>query len=440
MSTSEPRGAGVWPQANAAGAAGGAGHARSGAAGVRAGTDDRGAVAADLPSAGLGHGLRTAERGADAMRRGRDTAGWAHERGGYERDTAARTHERGGHGPAAEPALRTADHPPGGPGPAGHALGRPDLLAAAARIAPYVVRTPLLPGPVTEAHGTGLLLKAEHLQLGGSFKMRGAANAVLALGADRVVTGSSGNHGIALARIARTLGIRLTVVLAAGAMPSKAAAIRALGAETVQVGGGVAEREERARALAAEQGAVLVPSSDHPLVVAGQGTVGLELLAAAPDTETVYVPTGGGGLLAGLCLAATGHPVRVVGVEPALTPRYARSLAAGHPVRLPASATVADGLRGQCPGAVPYPVIRDRVDELIAVGDAEILAATALLHRLGVDAEPSGAVALAGALRAGRRERAVAIVSGGNTPARLHTPHHPPAHTLTRHDTKEHTP
>ncbi|MEU3417178.1 pyridoxal-phosphate dependent enzyme [Streptomyces murinus] len=314
-------------------------------------------------------------------------------------------------------------------GVASGALGGADLLAAASRIAPYVVRTPLLRGPATAAHGTGLLLKAEHLQLGGSFKMRGAANAVLALAADRVVTGSSGNHGIALARIARTLGIPLTVVLAAGAMPSKAAAIRALGAETVQVGGGVAEREERARALAAERGAVLVPSSDHPLVVAGQGTVGLEILAAAPDTETVYVPTGGGGLLAGLCLAAAEHPVRVVGVEPALTPRYARSLAAGHPVRLPPCATVADGLRGQSPGAVPYPIIRDRVDELIAVGDAEILAATALLHRLGVDAEPSGAVALAGALRAGRRERAVAIVSGGNTPARLHTLHH--SHTST---------
>ncbi|WP_257585067.1 MULTISPECIES: threonine ammonia-lyase [unclassified Streptomyces] len=319
-----------------------------------------------------------------------------------------------------------------GPGPRGLAGGRrpalADLLAAASRIGPYVVHTPLLPGPRTTASGTELLLKAEHLQLGGSFKMRGAANAVLALGADRVVTGSSGNHGIALARIARTLGIRLTVVLAAGAAPAKAAAIRALGAETVQVQGGVAEREDRARSLAAERGAVLVPSSDHPLVVAGQGTVGLEVLADAPGTETVYVPTGGGGLLAGLCLAAGDRPVRVVGVEPALTPRYARSLAAGHLVRLPACATVADGLRGQSPGAVPYPIIRDRVDDLIAVDDAEILAATALLHRLGVDAEPSGAVALAGALRAGRRERAVAIVSGGNTPARLHHHTHTSAH------------
>ncbi|WP_225834373.1 pyridoxal-phosphate dependent enzyme [Streptomyces sp. NK08204] len=301
-------------------------------------------------------------------------------------------------------------------------LGHADLSAAADRIAPHVVRTPLLPGPAP-AGGPRLLLKAEHLQSAGSFKVRGAANAVLALGARRIVTGSSGNHGLALARLARTLGIPLTVVFAAGAAPAKAAAIRALGARTVQVGGGVAEREERARALAGESGAVFIPSSDHPLVVAGQGTVGTEVLADAPDTETVYVPTGGGGLLAGVCLAAVGHPVRVVGVEPALTPRYARSLAAGRPVRLPPATTVADGLRGQRPGNVPYPIIRHRVDDLITVGDAEILAATALLRRYGIDAEPSGAVALAGALRAGRRERAVAVVSGGNTAARLHALH-----------------
>ncbi|MEU3255213.1 pyridoxal-phosphate dependent enzyme [Streptomyces sp. NPDC006997] len=325
----------------------------------------------------------------------------------------------------------TTSHRPGPPAPPARLLGPPrpaDLATAAARIAPYTVRTPLLPGPVTAACGPHLLLKAEHRQLGGSFKTRGAANAVLALGARHVVTGSSGNHGIALARLARTLGLRLTVVLAAGSAPAKAAAIQALGAETVRVGGGVAEREERARALADATGAALVPSSDHPLVVAGQGTVGLEVLADAPHAETVYVPVGGGGLLAGVCLAAADHPVRVVGVEPALTPRYARSLAAGHPVTLPPSATVADGLRGQCPGHTTYPVIRDRVDDLVAVGEAEILAATTLLRRHGVDAEPSGAVALAGALRAGRRGPAVAIVSGGNTAARLLTPHHPPTH------------
>ncbi|MFK0233066.1 threonine ammonia-lyase [Streptomyces vinaceus] len=312
---------------------------------------------------------------------------------------------------------------PTSPATRGLPLGRADVEAAAARIAGQVLRTPLLPGlpaPGLRHGGRGLLLKAEHLQYSGSFKLRGAANAVLALGARRMVTGSSGNHGIALARLAASLGAEVTVVLAGGAHPAKIALIKALGGRTVRVPGGVAERDARARELAEETGAVLIPSSDHELVVAGQGTVGLEILAQAPDTETVFVPTGGGGLLAGVCLAAYGHPVRVVGVEPAGTPRYARSLAAGHPVRLAPGDSVADGLRGQQPGAVPYPVIRDRVDDLIAVSDAEILAAAALLRRRGIEAEPSGAVALAGAVRAGRGSGpCVAVVSGGNTKVAL---------------------
>ncbi len=302
-------------------------------------------------------------------------------------------------------------------------LGPADVARAAERLAGYVRRTPLLPGLASPGRllpDCSLLLKAEHLQHSGSFKVRGAANAVLALGADRIVTGSSGNHGIALARLAAPLGVQVTVVMAAGASAAKAALIRALGGRIVSVPGGVAERDRRARELAGETGAALVPSSDHELVVAGQGTVGAEVLAEVPDVETLYVPTGGGGLLAGVCLAAHGHRVRVVGVEPAATPRYARSLAAGHPVRLPPSDTVADGLRAQQPGTVTFPLVRDRVDDLIAVSDAEILAAAAFLRRLGIEAEPTGAVALAGALRAGRGTgRAVAIVSGGNSTAAL---------------------
>ncbi|WP_152648721.1 pyridoxal-phosphate dependent enzyme, partial [Streptacidiphilus anmyonensis] len=174
---------------------------------------------------------------------------------------------------------------------------------AAARLVDRARRTPLLP------FLPGLRLKAEHLQHSGSFKLRGATNAVLALGARTVVTGSSGNHGIALARLAQDLGVELTVVMAGGANPDKAALIRALGARTVAVTGGVAEREEHARELAAQTGAVLIPSSDHALVVAGQGTVGREILADAPEVETVYVPAGGGGLLAGVCLAAWHRPV-----------------------------------------------------------------------------------------------------------------------------------
>ncbi|MCE7082318.1 pyridoxal-phosphate dependent enzyme [Streptomyces sp. ST2-7A] len=291
-------------------------------------------------------------------------------------------------------------------------LGPADVRAAASRISPHVRRTPLT--GVLRGTLPGLLLKAEHLQHGGSFKIRGAANALLGPGVRRIVTGSSGNHGIALARLAAPLGAEVTVVMAAGANPAKAALIRALGARTVTVPGDVVDREERARSLAERTGATLVPSSDHELVVAGQGTVGAEILADAPDTGTLYVPVGGGGLLAGVCLAARDHRVRIVGVEPAALPRYARSLEVGHPVLLPWADTVADGLRGRCPGEVTYPIVRDRVDSLITVDDSEITAAMTLLHRHGVRAEPTGAVALAGVLRDGARGRAVAVVSGGN--------------------------
>lgn len=302
------------------------------------------------------------------------------------------------------------------PGPAA-------VAEAADRIAGRVLRTPLLAGPPVPGKrrsGWRLRLKAEHLQYGGSFKLRGAANAVLALGARRIVAGSSGNHGIALARLAAPLGVEVTVVLAAGAGPAKAALIRALGGHTVEVPGGVAERDARARQLAEQTDARLVPSSDHALVVAGQGTVAREILEDAPDTTTLCVPVGGGGLLAGTCLAARDLRVRIIGVEPATTPRYGRSLAAGRPVRLAPGDTVADGLRAQEPGTVTYPLVRDRVDDLIAVPDSAILAAARLLRSRGVEAEPSGAVALAGALRLGHEGgRVVAVVSGGNTAAAL---------------------
>ncbi|MFX4295396.1 threonine ammonia-lyase [Streptomyces bohaiensis] len=289
-----------------------------------------------------------------------------------------------------------------------------DVARAAQRLRGLVRRTPLLPVPGVP----GLLLKAEHLQLGGSFKARGAANAIAAGAVDSVVTGSSGNHGIALATLALPRGLSTTVVMAEGASPLKADRVRELGADVVTVAGGVADRERHARLLAARTGALLVPSSDDPRVVAGQGTVALEVLHDLPSLELLFVPTGGGGLLAGCCLAAElvgrRRPVRIIGVEPMDARRYALSLAAGHPVQVPPSRTVADGLRGQRPGAVTFPVVRRRTDELIAVEDDEILAATELLHRGGVPAEPSGAVALAGALRRGFHGRAAVVVSGGN--------------------------
>lgn len=295
-------------------------------------------------------------------------------------------------------------------------LGAAEVAPAADRISAQVRRTPLLPLPGLP----GLLVKAEHLQRTGSFKARGAANAILCLQATELVTGSSGNHGIAVASLGAALGLDTTVVMAAGSQPDKAAALSRLGARLVPVAGGVAERERCARQLAASTGAVLLPSSDHPLVVAGAATVGLEILQDHPETEVIFVPAGGGGMLAGVCLAAESlsSPVRIIGVEPAACPRYARSLAAGQPVELPPPDTIADGLRGQRPGEVPLPIIRRRVDELTVVTDDQIRQAVEVLRRAGIEAEPSGAVATAAALRHRLSARTVAVVSGGNTARR----------------------
>lgn len=304
-----------------------------------------------------------------------------------------------------------------------------DVRTAAARITGLVDRTPLL------ALDSRVLLKAEHRQRGGSFKVRGAANAMLARYAGEVVAGSSGNHGIAVAMLGAALGIRVTIVMAAGASDGKAQVIRSLGAGVVQVAGGVVERDRRAEDIAAATGAVLVPSSDHELVVAGAGTVGLEVFEEVPAVSTIFVPAGGGGLLAGVCVAASAlsRPVRVVGVEPMSARRYAVSVARGAPTELPPSMTIADGLRGQRPGAVPWPIIRHRVDDLIGVTDDAITHALGILRRAGVSAEPSGAVALAGALRRGSAGRAVVIVSGGNGGAvddSTSTTEEPPAELL----------
>lgn len=294
------------------------------------------------------------------------------------------------------------------------------VRAAARRIRPYALHTPLL----TADGLPRLLLKAEHLQRSGSFKLRGAANALLARSGAEVVAGSSGNHGIAVAVMGRRLGMGVTVVMAAGASPAKTGALHRLGARVVHVDGGVSDRDRYAHEYAVRTGAVLVPSSDSELVVAGQGTVGLEVLEDAPEVEALYVPTGGGGLLAGACLAAAGSTVRIVGVEPVGARRYARSLSAGRPVSVPPPDTIADGLRGQRPGAVPYPIVRRRVDDLVSVTDEAIVYAMHLLHGAGIPAEPSGSVALAGALGSRFRGIAAVVVSGGN--GVLSTPDHRP--------------
>ncbi|AZM58178.1 MULTISPECIES: threonine/serine dehydratase [unclassified Streptomyces] len=292
-----------------------------------------------------------------------------------------------------------------------------DVQAAGRRIAPVVRRTPLWRVP-----GTPVLLKREDLQKSGSFKLRGVTNAFAVVAPTRVVTASSGNHGKAVAMLARARRIPATVVMTAQSAPEKVERIRELGARVRFVEGGVAERNRLAEALATEQGATLIPSSDHADVIAGQGTTGLEIAAAAPGIEAVYVPVGGGGLLAGMCLAKHAWAVSgtrdrapaVVGVEPVSAPRYALSVSTGRPVTVPPSASVADGLRGQAPGRVALPVVAAGADRLTVVDDDEIVRTMALLRGHGVVAEPSSAAAVAAALRVEHTRDVVVVLSGGN--------------------------
>jgi threonine dehydratase len=296
-----------------------------------------------------------------------------------------------------------------------------DLHAAARRVAGVAVRTPLLPA----AWAGELWLKPENLQPVGAFKIRGAYNKLASLPeADRrrgVVTHSSGNHAQAVAYAARLLGVRAVVVMPDVAPAAKVEATRAHGAEVVLVP--PAERVTRAEALAAEHGYVPVPPYDDAAVIAGQGTVGMEIVADAPELAAVLVPVSGGGLISGVAAAVKLQrpEVRVVGVEPELAADAAESLRRGARVTWPLERvyrTIADGLRVTPLGALPWEHVRTLVDAIVTVSEDEIRAAVRALARdARLVAEPSGAVATAAhlfrsaELPPGRR---VAVVSGGN--------------------------
>jgi threonine dehydratase len=292
-----------------------------------------------------------------------------------------------------------------------------DIRAAAAVIAPHVVRTPLLP------FGSGWL-KPENLQPIGAFKLRGALNALARLEnrSRGVVAYSSGNHAQAVAFAARLHGVPAAIVMPSNTPAVKIEATRALGAEVFIVG--ITERVERAEALVAERGAALIPPFDHPDVIAGQGTIGLEILADLPDVGAVVVPMSGGGLISGVATAikALRPDVRVIGAEPALAADIADSLRAGSLVRWDANErarTVADALRDE-PSALTWEHISKLVDDVITVSEEEILGAVAdLARRARLVAEPSGAVAVAAQAKLGGVAQAkignsVAVVSGGN--------------------------
>ncbi|MGH3320159.1 MAG: threonine ammonia-lyase, partial [Streptosporangiaceae bacterium] len=301
-----------------------------------------------------------------------------------------------------------------------------NIRAAARRIQDVSVRTPLVGFPGGD-RDRPLLVKPESLQPTGAFKLRGAYATLTALSAeDRargVVAHSSGNHAQAVAYAARALGVQAVIVMPSGAPPTKLRATRSLGAEVVLVGDASDERARRARELVDRHGYVLVPPYDDPRVIAGQGTVGLEIGEDAAEVDTVLVPVGGGGLIAGVATAVkTLRPaVRVVGVEPALAADARESIRAGERVAWPAERTgrtVADGLRVRRVGELPFAHMRRYVDDIVVVDEDEIRAAMRCLA-LGARlvAEPSGAVTTAAYLF--RREELpgsvhVAVLSGGN--------------------------
>jgi threonine dehydratase len=299
-----------------------------------------------------------------------------------------------------------------------------DLTAAAERIAPVAVRTPLLPfDALSERLGGEVWVKPEMLQRGGAFKFRGAYNFLAQLGEDELARGvvapSSGTHAQAVALAARMFGTRAVVVMPTTVTPAKRAGAERLGARVELAGTSTYDRWNRAVELVEREGLTMVPPYDHPWIVAGQGTVGLEIAADLPDVGTVLVPVGGGGLSAGTAAAIKlrAPGARVVGVEPAGAPKLTRARLAGHPVRLERTAGIADGLLAVEVGALPFAHHVAYVDEVVTVEDGALSRAMRLLFdRLKLVAEPSGAITVA-ALMEGLvtpRGRTVAVLSGGN--------------------------
>jgi threo-3-hydroxy-L-aspartate ammonia-lyase len=304
-----------------------------------------------------------------------------------------------------------------------------DVRAAAGRLRGVAHRTPVLTSrALDEATGATVFLKAENLQRVGAFKFRGAYNAVASLTdaqrASGVATVSSGNHAQALALAARLHDTRAVILMPDDAPPGKLAATEGHGAEVIRFDRYGQDREALLATLVAERGLVPIHPYDDERVMAGQGTVALELIEDAGPLDALLVCVGGGGLIAGCATAAKAllDGVRVVGVEPEAGDDVRRSLAAGERVRIPVPHTIADGQQLPEPGELTFAVIRERVDEVAVASDPEIVDAMRFLfERVKTVAEPSGACALA-ALLAGRVGdvhglRVGVTITGGNVTA-----------------------
>ena len=333
-----------------------------------------------------------------------------------------------------------------------------DIRAAAERIRSIAVRTPLIEvrgplrpaphqteisgsrveensGSTTESprkqteicgadlYGPPLHLKCENFQPMGAFKIRGAVNMLAQLSPDAlavgVITYSSGNHGQAVALAAERLGVRAVVVMPETAPQVKVEGVRRYGAEVIFAGTTSLHRKARAEAEVSARALTMVPPFDHPWIIAGAGTTGLEIVEQCPDVSAVYVPVGGGGLISGVAAAIKGlrPDVRVIGVEPSGAAKMTASRSAGRPVTLEKTSSISDGLLAVRPGDLTFAHVQALVDDIVTVDDRAIVAAIGWLFREAkIVVEPSGATSVAGALSPGAtlRPGTVAVVSGGN--------------------------
>jgi len=298
------------------------------------------------------------------------------------------------------------------------------VQAAAERIRGSVHRTPLLASrSISERIGVEVRLKCENLQRAGSFKIRGATNALLQLSPEErkrgVVAFSSGNHAQGVALAALTLGIPATIVMPENSVQMKVDATRAYGATVVTAGVTAATRDTVAREIAEKNGASVIPPFDDERIIAGAGTLGLEIVEEWPEVTTIVTPLGGGGLLSGTALAATSlrPDLDVYGVEPAAGNDGEQSFRAGHIVSIDPPKTIADGARTLAIGERNFAIIRERVTDVVSVDDEVLLEATKWsMYRTKMVIEPTGALGLA-ALYTGKikpREPVAVVISGGN--------------------------
>lgn len=303
-----------------------------------------------------------------------------------------------------------------------------DIEQANLRIRPLVWQTPVLQSDrLNELAGREIYFKAESLQRGGSFKLRGAANFVRQIEAEELSAGvvafSSGNHAQAVAIAARDAGCKATIVMPSDAPAVKLNGTRSWGAEIVLYDRVKEDREAVARQVLAERGGTLIPPFDHPWIIAGQGTCGYELMQQTSGLDGLLVCLGGGGLLAGCAIAAkAANPaIRVFGVEPEQANDVQQSLRKGERVTIPVPETIADGLRTPCVGAKNFPIIQAMVEDVTTVTESEIVeAARLLLRELRIAVEPSGATAAAAALFGhipAEIQRVGVTISGGNAEA-----------------------